>query len=233
MKKRLTIYITAFFASLCAYLPAQNESYGTWTSIGLKKELKKWEFSAETEVRTTCYMQLIDRWSLGLNADYDLIKQLKVGVGYLFMNKVDRKYDNYQIRNRLYLSATGKLKVDNLTFSLREKLQATQKDESNRIKDDGSIDTYKINPELYWRNRMQASYNIPGCKITPAISAESFYQLNNPDGNTFDNMRYTLSFDYKINKRNNIEAFGVINSNLESEDSYGKYILGLKYTYTL
>ena len=111
-------------------------------------------------------------------------------------------------------------------------LITTIKDESNRIKEDGTTDTYKMNPEWSWRNRLTLSYNIPNSKVTPSLSAESFYQLNNPDGNSFDNMRYQLSFDYKINKRNHVELFGVINSELESEDATGKYILGAAYKYS-
>ena len=213
-------------------ITAQNERYGTWTSIGIEKKLNKWNFGAETELRTVCYLRLINRWSLGLSADYDLLKQLKVGAGYQLMNTLDTKYLNYQIRNRFNASATGKLNLSHFTFKLRERIQVTKKDDSKRIKDDDSIDTYKIDPEWSWRSRLQISYRIPHCKVTPAFSAESFYQLNNPDGNAFDNMRYTLSFDYKINKRKNIEIYGLINSKLESEDAYGKYILGVGYTYS-
>ena len=89
-----------------------------------------------------------------------------------------------------------------------------------------------MNPERSWRNRLQIKYNIPNCKITPAFSIESFYQLNKPDGKVFDNQRYKFSFNYKINKHNHIEAFGVLNKELESEDAYGKYIVGLAYNYS-
>lgn len=230
--KRIFVILISFLIITPA-LTAQNESYGTWTSIGIEKEYKKWDFGAETELRTIYYARLIERWSLGVNADYSLLKQLKVGVGYQFMNKLDQKYLNYQVRNRFNIGASGKLKISDLTLTLREKIQVTQKDESKRVRDDGSIDTYSVNPEWSWRNRLQLSYNIPHFKITPSFSVESFYQLNNPDGNAFDNLRYILSLDYKLNKRNNIEIYGVINSALESDDATGKYILGLSYKHSL
>lgn len=219
--------------TLCPTLMSQNESYGTWTSIGIEKEYKKWDFGAETELRTIYYARLIERWSLGVNADYSLFKQLKVGIGYQFMNKLDQKYLNYSIRNRFNFGATGKLKLNDFSLTLRERVQMTQKDDSKRIQDDGTIDTYSVNPEWSWRNRLAMSYNIPNFKITPSFSVESFYQLNNPDGNSFDNLRYVLSFDYKLNKHNNIEIYGVINSALESDDATGKYILGVSYKHTL
>jgi len=233
MKIHLSMCLTALlFITFTEKTSAQDESYGTWTSVGVEKKLNKWNLEANTELRTICYLSLINRWSLGVSADYDLLKQLSIGAGYEFMNVLDKKYDNYQFRNRFNVSATGKITINDFTFKLRERIQTTQKDESKRIDDEGDIDNYKINPEWSWRNRLQMSYDIPHCKVTPAFSLESFYQLDNPDGNAFDNLRYILSFDYKVNKRNKTKVYGLINSKLESEDAYGKYILGVGYIYT-
>ena len=228
--------ILVSFLIIAPALNAQNESYGSWTSIGVEKEYKKWYFGAETELRTIYYTRLIERWSLGVNADYNIFKQLKVGVGYQLINslvydetKPDRYVKNYFFRNRFNVSATGKIKINDFTVNLRERVQLTKKGE--RLQTDGSIDDYKINPELTWRNRLQIAYNIPNFKITPSFSVESFYTLNNPEGNNFDNLRYLLAFDYKLNKRNTVELYGVINSSLTSEDATGKYILGVSYTH--
>jgi hypothetical protein len=228
MKKIIFVVYSLLLLS-CQIVLAQSESYGTWTSIEVNKKINKLDIGVESEIRTIYYLRLLDRWSIGLKADYNLMKHLKVGVGYQFMNTLDKKYLNYQFRNRLNTSATGKIKIENFTFSLREKIQVTFKNDSKRITDDGIIDTYAMNPEWSWRNRLQIAYNIPHCKITPSFSTESFYQLNNPDGNQFDNLRYILTIGYKINKHNTIEIYGMKNSKLESEDAYGKYILGVNY----
>lgn len=234
--KRIFVILISFLI-IASALTAQNESYGTWTSIGIEKEYKKWDFGAETELRTIYYARLIERWSLGVNADYSLLKQLKVGVGYQLMNclvydeyEPNRYVRNYFFRNRFNLSATGKLKFNDFTISLRERVQLTKK--GDRLQTDGQIDDYKINPELTWRNRLQLAYNIPNFKLTPSFSVESFYELNNPEGNNFDNIRYLLGLNYKFNKRNSMEIFGVVNSSLVSEDATGKYILGVNYTYS-
>ncbi|HRZ98768.1 MAG TPA: DUF2490 domain-containing protein [Paludibacter sp.] len=211
---------------------SQAENFGTWTTIGIEKKVNKWDFGAETELRTVYYVRLIERWSLGVSADYNINKPIKVGVGYDLMSKLDTKYLNYQMRNRMNVFVSGKLKFNDLSFTLRERVQVTTKDESKRI-EDGIIDTYKVNPEWSWRNRLQMSYNIPNFKITPSVSVETFYQLNNPDGNTFDNLRYILSFGYKHKKNNLFELYGVLNTVLDSDDALGKYILGLSYKYSL
>ena len=241
MKKKFIILLLATLPS--AVLWAQGH-YGSWTTISLEKELsKKWELGAEAEVRTIYYARLIERASLGLSADYTILKGWKVGAGYQIMNKLDTKYTNYQLRNRFNVSTSGRLKFNDLTISLRERIQFTTKDESKRIRDDQTIDTYKINPEWKWRNRLQLSYNIPNCKITPTVSVESNFQLNNPDGNHFDKMRYVLSLGYKIKKVHLIEVFGVLDDEFETgeageiisssdDDVYGKYNLGIGYKYS-
>ena len=53
---------------------AQRENFGSWTSIAVDKKLNKFEIGAETEFRTIYAVRLLDRWSLSLNADYDLSK---------------------------------------------------------------------------------------------------------------------------------------------------------------
>jgi hypothetical protein len=231
MKKNFLVFLSILGLSV-QLLRAQSDSYGTWTSIGIEKKMHKWNFGVETELRTINYMNRISRGSITLSSDYSILKQLKVGIGYQLMNNWDEKYLNYQIRNRFNVSSTGKLKWNNFSFALREKLQVTFKDESKRIKSNGYIDTYKINPEWIWRNRIQIAYNIPHCRITPAFSVESFYQLNNPEGNRFDNMRYTLLFDYKINKKNSVNIYGLINNKLNSDETTGKHILGVGYVFS-
>ena len=240
MKRKLIILLFAILP--VTFIWAQGE-YGSWTTISLEKELsKKWELGAEAELRTIYYARLMERMSLGLSADYTILKGWKVGAGYQIMNKLDTKYLNYQVRNRFNLSTSGRLKFNDLTISLRERIQLTTKDDSKRIRDDQTIDTYKINPEWKWRNRVQISYNIPNFKITPTFSVESNFQLNNPVGNHFDKMRYILSLGYKIKKVHQIEVFGVLNDEFESDDAgviisssddvYGKYNLGVGYKYS-
>jgi hypothetical protein len=214
-------------------LLAQIEEFGTWSSLSAEKSIGEIGLSAEAELRTIYGMQLINRASIGLGIDYRINDYLKVAAGYNFMNTLDTKYYNYQLRHRYNTSVTGRIKVERFTFSLRERVQLTSKDESKRIRENGTIDTYRINPAWVWRNRFQAEYNIRKSKFTPSISAESFYELNNPAGNSFYKMRYTLSCDYRINKRNSVSAFAVLNTGFDDEDLYGKYILGINYNIKL
>ncbi len=238
MKLQKFMLLVLMVSLLTPFAFSQAYNFGTWTNFGIEKKItKKWNAEVETELRTIggnslYFVRLIERWNLGLATSYDINKNLKLGVGYDFMNKLDTKYLNYQFRNRFNFAGTGKLKISDFTFTLRERIQTTFKDDSKRIKNNGTIDTYKMNPEWSWRNRLKISYNIPNFKINPSVSAETFYQLNNPDGNILENIRYILSFDYKYKKHNLFEFYGVYNSSLESDDAYGKYVLGVSYKYS-
>jgi len=232
MLKKNLIFLS--FLVIFISTSAQTQ-FGTWSTIQLDKKInKKLSFNAETELRTISSYKLINRWSIGLNAEYKIAKPIEIGVGYQFMNVLDQKYLNYQFRNRFTADVTGKQKWGDFSFSLSEGIQLTTKNDSKRIKD-GIIDTYKTNPAVMWKNSLEAEYNIPKCKITPEFQFKTYYTLNDPDGNAFDKLRYTLTLKYKLNKQNRIGIFGVYNHELGEDDAdySGKYILGIKYAHDL
>ena len=231
-KITFVLFLLAFLTGVKTMAQAQ---YGTWTSVGVEKKLGKWKLEADTEIRTIYYLRLINRWSIGLDAEYKIAKPLEVGLSYTLMNVLDQKYLNYQFRNRFNVGITGKQKWGRFDFSLSEGLQLTTKNASKRIDDYGNTDTYKINPALMWKNSMQTEYDIPKSKLTPGGEIESYYELNNPDGNKFDKLRYSLFLKYKINKHNSLKLAGIYNDELGSDDAdySGKYIVDLKFSHTL
>lgn len=229
---------------------AQEEiESGIWTYVEVDKRIgKKLDLATELELRTLDMGKDIDRVSISADVNYRLIKPLKVGVGYSFIYKNDFKYDDFQPRNRFYAHLNGRHKFGNLTVSLRERIQLTTKDESDRIeyKKDGvtvkGIDTYRVNPDISWKNRLKLTYNIKKFPITPSASFETYYLMNDPDlGGYFSDFKSTVSFDYKINKRNSFEIFGTLidsytaakaNESYERVNDGKRYIVGAGYTYS-
>jgi hypothetical protein len=231
MKKRVDLFLL-FFTVICSSLIAQTDDYGLWTTMGATKDLGKWDFSAEAELRTQSYLKQLDKWSLQAEANYTILKPFKIGVSYQFITYNDIKYNDLQPRHRFALFLTDKTKIGNFTFSLRERLQITTKDESDRIKKSGKINTYLINPEWTWRNRLKIAYDIPNFPINPAFSFESFYQLNNPEGNTYNNLRYTLSLGYKLSKHHELEIYGLIDKDINVSVPITKYVMGIGYVFS-
>jgi hypothetical protein len=231
MKSKICVFLL-FFLLLNELLTAQTKDFGVWTTAGAEKNLGKWSFGTETELRTKTSGDGINRWSLKLETAYKIAKPVKFGIGYQFIYFHDIEYSDYQPRQRYFLFLQAKQEFGDFTITLKEQSQRTIKDERDRIKENGEYDTYKINPEWCWRNRIKVAYNTPGFPINPSFSFETFYQLNNPDGNTFDNLRYTLSLEYKLKKHHIFELYGLINKEINVSNPAINYVAGLGYTYT-
>ncbi len=225
-----------FIALIAIWLPvlgiSQTTDFGVWTSIGANKKFNKFNIETEGCLRSKSNSEQVDRLSLQVDGSYSIFKPLKVGASYEYMYYNDTKYSDFQNRHRLSLYLQEKQKLGRFSFSLTERIQVTTKDESDRIKSSGKIDTYRIDPAWTWRSKLKAAYNIPKTSLTPALSAEAYYILNDPDGNTFYKLRYTLAFSYKFEKNHAIEIFGLIDKEINSTDPVTTYITGLGYNYS-
>ena len=228
-KTKLCLLIILLFPVVVC---AQSKEYGIWTSVGAEKKIGKWNFSVDGEIRSQDIFQTTRRTSISLDVLREINKWLKVGVSYQYMSFYDTKYADYQPRQRYNLYIQGKQNLGRFSFTLRELIQRTIKDESNRIKESGAYDSYNINPEWTWRNRAKLSYNIPKCPITPSFSFESFYQLNNPDGNKFDQLRYNLTFSYKLNKQHTLDIYAIVNKEINANNPVQTYVAGIGYTFS-
>jgi len=204
---------------------AQTKDFGAWVGFEMEKEVNDWTVSLGEEMRTMDELSNFLGSYTSIGIDYKPWKNLKFGTSYQFIIFNDTEYDDIQPRHRLNLFTTGKLKWNHFTLSLRERMQMTFKDESER--------DYKMNPKTRWRNRFEIKYDIPKSKFTPAFSVESYYQLNNPDGNKFDKIRYKLAGAYKISKRNNVELYTQFDREINVKNPVDRTILGFQYTLKL
>ena len=143
----------------------------------------------------------------------------------------DIEYSDVQPRQRYAIYTQGKQKFGNFKIYIREQFQRTIKDERDRIKFNGQHDTYSINPEWEWRNRIKLLYNIPNCPFNPSAYFESYYYLNDPDGNSFSKLRFDLSLNYKLSKHHRFELYGLIDKEVNEINPVTTWIIGLEYTY--
>ena len=135
MKKFLLIAVFLVPAMLHAQW---TDEYGTWVSLGAKKNLgTKWSLGLEAEYRA----QESSRWAIGIDAGYKLNKIIKFGAGYtLLYNRKPEKLkgdpledDEYTKtpaycypRHRFIVEATADKRFWKwLRISLRERYQLT------------------------------------------------------------------------------------------------------------
>ncbi|NDW19789.1 DUF2490 domain-containing protein [Dysgonomonas sp. 216] len=233
MKKFSALICLLLLAPTISEVQASDNDFGVWTNIEVEKKLiKGWAVNGELDFRTKENSSEVGRWGLKLGTDYSIIKGLKIGAAYQFIYFHDIKYWDFQPRHRFIGYLQGRQKLGNFVFSLRERFQFTEKDDSDRIKKNGKKDKYKINPEWSWRNRMKIAYDIPKCKFTPSFAFESFYQLNNSDGNEFDGLRYTLSLAYKLNKKQTFDLSGILDKEVNVKNAVDTYVISVGYSYS-
>lgn len=224
----LTLTISTFSINT-TFVFGQSKDMGSILEVEVSKKINKFKISASTNLQTIYTVKLIDKFKFGLGVNYSITKRIGAELGYEYKNILDYKYTDYQFRNRYYAGVKFEIVAGRFDIGLRERWQSTSKDDSDRIKSDGSIDTYPVNPEYVWRNKLDVNYNIIKSKLTPYVSAESFYHLNSPNENGFYNFRYSIGVDYKINKRNFIDLFFYYNTAYK----YGKYRMGLGFLHKI
>ena len=200
--------------------------------MGIEKKLGKWAFEGQAELRLKDNAGTVDRTGIGVGASYRLLKPLTVGAAYQYFSHHDAKYDDYQPRQRYIAFVQANQHFGNFSLSLRERFQRTVKDESDRLRESGTYDTYKVNPEWSWRNRLKLGYDIPQSAFSPSLSVETFYQLNNPDGNEFTKIRSVLSLDYNLAKRHKIEVYGLMDKELNVDSPLTRFVTGCGYRYS-
>jgi len=246
-RKILTSILSIVFISWGGIIAQDAEPGGVWSSVSTEKNLTdRFSLGTEFELRSKGFRFERERLAMQVSGDYLLFNNFKLGAGYSFLNvEDDYRFTNdsirvhFQNRHRLYMQMSYRIKFGRFNLAFRERMQWTFKDETNRIRIYPGfppvigINEHRINPDLVWRNRAKLSYNIPKIPLTPSVSVESFYLLNEPEelriynndetdyrttSTFFSKMRYTLALEYEIDNKNSIEIFGMFQQERGAEE---------------
>ncbi|MFA9371895.1 MAG: DUF2490 domain-containing protein [Labilibaculum antarcticum] len=150
------------------------------------KLLKNLKLSISPEFRFDDSFPL-DKYLLEGKLSYSLTDNLSLGTGYRFYaNERESKSTEYDNRYSFSL----KYEKSYLRFEPSLKISYT-----NDSADDSKGNLLRYKTEL--------KYNIKKCKITPFAGVEAFQEVS---GGDLSKMRYFLGADYKICRKNYIEA---------------------------
>ena len=238
MKRILIMIAVAVFSASTVFA----EGPAMWATVSATKKItKKWDVSAEAELRTHYgFDGGIDRVSLSVGTDYEIFSFLKIGVGYVFMNchsqdRITRGQnfvpDYWYLRHRVNASLTGEVSFGDFSISLRERWQYTYRPEKYVPKFEEDFITPK-NDELVkgkgknvLRSRLELEYNIRSIKLSPYVSAEMYHS-----GSGLDKVRYTAGAKYKITKKHALELFYRYQDQSDEDDPDG-HIIGIEYKF--
>ena len=236
---------------------AQSDDFGTILSVEADKKITKpLHLGLEAEMRTRDDVKSVDRWSGGLSISYKLLSWLKASAGYTLLYDNFERISYYEEgdgkvkkglvevgdpkkrgaywgpRHRFNVSLTGSYKFGDLELSLRERWQYTYRPE-HTVEErysyydddwDGEEHTYKAKGKNVLRSRFMAEYKIKYIPLTPFASVECFNAWN------LEKIRYTVSGDWRINKKNVVTLFyRYQHVNDDSDLEPNRHSIGLGY----
>ena len=200
--------------SLATYIAYSQTGTSLWAGANAEKKItKKLGISLGAQVRMPENISYMQTYLAELGVSYKIIKGLEVSGYYRFINKRKDETKVWKNRHRFYTDLSYGNKLGPIKFENRLRYQHQFKDNDGEIGFDKS----------YLRNKLEFSYPNKS-DFTPFVSGDLFYEI----GSVVDQLRPKVGVNYKINKKNAIEASIFKNVDLVGTENSGP-IFGLSY----
>ena len=222
MKRLLTISLLLL---LSASLFAQSErttDFGGIVSTEAEASLGgPFGLSVEEELRFDHDFTQFDRWLNSVGVDYTCLhNRMNIGLTADYIRRHnDRGY--YENRGRLGLQVTYTEEWRRFKFQVRSKAIGTFLDERTG--------EHRVNPRLYWRNRLKVTYQQPNSRFKYALSTELFWLTNDPKKGGLDNLRTVLSVDYRLARQYSLSFFARMDNDLQVNAPVDRFYLGMTF----
>ncbi len=222
MKRLLPI---ALLLLLSASLFAQSErttDFGGIVSTEAEAALGgPFGLSVEEELRFDHDFTQFDRWLNSVGVDYTCLhNRMNIGLTADYIRRHnDRGY--YENRGRLGLQVTYTEEWRRFKFQVRSKAIGTFLDERTG--------EHRVNPRLYWRNRLKVTYQQPNSRFKYALSTELFWLTNDPKKGGLDNLRTVLSVDYRLARQYSLSLFARMDNDLQVNAPVDRFYLGMTF----
>ena len=222
MKRLLTI---ALLLLLSASLFAQSErttDFGGIVSAEAEAALGgPFGLSVEEELRFDHDFTQFDRWLNSVGVDYTCLhNRMNIGLTADYIRRHnDRGY--YENRGRLGLQVTYTEEWRRFKFQVRSKAIGTFLDERTG--------EHRVNPRLYWRNRLKVVYQQPNSRFKYALSTELFWLTNDPKKGGLDNLRTVLSVDYRLARQYSLSVFARMDNDLQVNAPVDRFYFGMTF----
>ncbi len=222
MKRLLPI---ALVLLLSASLFAQSErttDFGGIVSAEAEAALGgPFGLSVEEELRFDHDFTQFDRWLNSVGVDYTCLhNRMNIGLTADYIRRHnDRGY--YENRGRLGLQMTYTEEWRRFKFQVRSKAIGTFLDERTG--------EHRVNPRLYWRNRLKVTYQQPNSRFKYALSTELFWLTNDPKKGGLDNLRTVLSVDYRLARQYSLSLFARMDNDLQVNAPVDRFYLGMTF----
>lgn len=227
MKKGVLLFFIISIVSVRAFSQAINDA-GLWLSLNIEKKLsKRLELSLTEAYRIKENYTQHNLFYTDLGIAYKPAGFMKVSLSYRNVQKF-RLDETVSFRHRLTMDIALKKKLGHWIPSFRQRIQT-------QVKDIYSSETGNI-PVWFVRERFELKYDLDR-PFQPYAAVEWRYQLKDPRNmdlnGTWNRVRYTLGFDYKLNEKNALSLYYLIQRGFNVPEPQNLYITGLSYTLSL
>jgi hypothetical protein len=227
MKK---IFFSLFiFGSIAAFAQATKPSQdaGLWATINLEKKLnEKFSVFLTEEFRARENFSVINLFYTDIGVEYRPAKVLRLALSYRNIQKNLPEENRYAFRHRLQFDIILKKKFGNFNLAYRHRLQREMRDVY--VTEKGFL------PEWYSRSKFTVKYDFDKA-IVPYVAAEFRYQIEDPrrleSNGTWHRARFIGGFDYKLNDKNTLGAYYLVQQEFNVKTPQSIYIVGLEYSY--
>ncbi len=221
MKRLLTIVLLLFSVGVFAQSERSTDFGGIVSAeaeVGLGGPFG---LSVEEELRFENNCTQFDRWLNSVGVDYTCLhNRMNIGLTADYIRRHnDRGY--YENRGRLGLQVTYTEDWRRFRFQVRSKVIGTFFDERTG--------EHRVNPRLYWRNRLKVTYQPMNSRFKYALSTELFWLTNDPKKGGIDNLRTVLSVDYRLARQYSLSAFVRMDNDLQVKEPVDRFFLGLTF----
>ena len=177
--------------------------------------------SAEEELRFNNDFSQFDRWLNSVGVDYTCWhNRMNIGLTADYIRRHNDK-GYFENRGRLGVQVTYSEEYRRFKFTVRSKVLGTFFDE--RTGD------HRVNPRIYWRNRLKVTYQPMNSRWKYALSTELFWLTNDPKKGGVDNLRTVLSVDYRLSRRHYVSALARVDNELGVKAPVDLFYVGLTF----
>lgn len=177
--------------------------------------------SAEEELRFNNDFSQFDRWLNSVGVDYTCWhNRMNIGLTADYIRRHNDK-GYFENRGRLGIQVTYSEEYRRFKFTVRSKVLGTFFDERTG--------EHRVNPRIYWRNRLKVTYQPMNSRWKYALSTELFWLTNDPKKGGVDNLRTVLSVDYRLSRRHYISAFARMDNDLGVVEPVDMFYVGLTF----
>jgi len=221
--KKLILILACSIAASAFTVNAQQKDAGLWTSVTVEHQVtRKMSVSVSEQLRMYQNISDINQFFTDLGAQYELSESFRVSLNYRLSSTNEQTY--FKTRHRFYVDLSYRYKLKPLVLGLRQRVQ--RQVEALKSSENGDV------PEWYSRTKFSVKLDLDK-KYAPYLSSEIYYVIDNlnEEDNVFDKIRYEAGLDYKFNRRNSLNIFYLIQSDILEKKTVD-YIAGLGYTYS-